>query len=135
MLNTKHARWVDFVLYAKLHNCKELQRPQHSINGIHNFIWINVIETPLTLWVWFSNLGVDTWVRKIDTIAPMWIPFDPKGKLDFHLQEPKISSLSICVILVVKEKLSPYFKITFISCFKSPYWVVLWRKSSLLSSP
>jgi hypothetical protein len=35
MLNTRRVRWVDFVLHAKLHFCKELQGPQHC----HQWYW------------------------------------------------------------------------------------------------
>jgi hypothetical protein len=51
------------------------------------------------------------------------------------LQEPNISSPSICVILTVQVEPKEYFKIAFTSCFGSPYWVVLCKNRSLLSSP
>jgi hypothetical protein len=46
-----------------------------SINDIHNFIMTNATRRPLNLHMQYSNLGVDTWVRKIDTIVHVWIPF------------------------------------------------------------
>jgi hypothetical protein len=76
----------------------------------------------------FSILGVDM-------IVFMWIPFNPKNKFSFYLQEPKISSLSMCVILIVNNEPNAYFKIAFASYYGSLDWVALHKRSSLLLGP
>jgi hypothetical protein len=106
-----------------------------AINGIHNFIRINAIkghsqyECNFPIWVLPHGL------KKLTQSCLCESPFDLGSKLGFRLLKPKISSLSTCVILVVKEEFGAYFKITSTSCFKSLDWVTLWRRSSFLSSP
>jgi hypothetical protein len=45
------------------------------------------------------------------------------ASFSFCLQEPKISSPSICVILTVQTKPKEYFKIIYANCFESLDWV------------
>jgi hypothetical protein len=56
-----------------------------------------------------SPLGVDMWAKEIDTMCLHESPSNLKNKLGFHLQEPKISSPSICVITIVKDEPGVYF--------------------------
>jgi hypothetical protein len=46
-----------------------------SIGDIHNLIMMSIIRRPFHLHMQFSTLDVNTLVKKIDTIVPMWIPF------------------------------------------------------------
>jgi hypothetical protein len=45
------------------------------IGDIHNLILINASRKAFNLHMQFFSLSIDTWVRKIDMIVPMWIPF------------------------------------------------------------
>jgi hypothetical protein len=80
----------------------------------------NTIATPkMSHHTLHSPMDVDMWVKEIDTMCLHESHPNLKNKLGFHLREPKISSPSICVIIVVKDELDVYFKIMFTSCFKS----------------
>jgi hypothetical protein len=76
----------------------------------------------------FSILGVNM-------IVFMWIPSNPKNKFSFYLQELKISSLSMYVILIMNNEPNAYFKIAFASYFGSLNWVALHKRSSFLLDP
>jgi hypothetical protein len=81
---------------------------------------------------WSNNYMVYTRIKKIDTVVPKWILFYQRGRFTFHLQEPKIFSPSICVILIMQINFGEYFRIVFTSCFKSLDWVVLHKSNSIL---
>lgn len=95
---------------------------------IHNLIVMNVVIRPFNLQMQFSILGVDM-------IVSMWILFNLENKFSFCLQELKISSLSMCVILIVNNEPNAYFKIAFASYFGSLDWVALHKRSSFLLGP
>jgi hypothetical protein len=76
-----------------------------------NYVWI-LIRTkgkPFGLHMRLAKLSINTWVGKTDMIMSMEIPFDLKGKFDFHLQNPNISSPSKWVTLVIKVAIGVYF--------------------------
>jgi hypothetical protein len=51
------------------------------------------------------------------------------ARFALHLWKPKISSPSICVILIVQAKPKAYLKTISTSYFKSPDWVPLGKSS------
>jgi len=121
------------ILYATFHLYMEFLGPQHFINDIHDLILFSITKRSFNLHVQFSNLGVNTWVNKIDVIMPKWIPFNFGGNFGFYLQEPlKFSSLSTCAIIVVRDEPISYFRIASTNYFKSLYWFILQKRSSFL---
>jgi hypothetical protein len=54
-------------------------------------------------------------------------PSNQGPRFTFHLQEPKISSPSICAILIMQANPGEYFRITFVG---SPDWIALYKNSS-----
>jgi hypothetical protein len=99
------------IKYATFHFCMEFLGLHHFIDDIQNLILFSITKRLFNFHVWFSNLGVNTWVKKIDMIMPKWILLNFGGNFGFYSQEPlKLSSLSTCAIIFVKDKPSSYFK-------------------------
>ncbi len=62
-------------------------------------------------------------------------PFNRRAKFAFHLQEPRMSSPSICVTLIVQTDPEEYFKIASTSSYRFLDWVAICKSRSLSSSP
>jgi hypothetical protein len=75
------------------------------------------------------------WWKKLTRLCLCESPSNLGNKYNFHLQEPKISSFSMCGILIVKYEPIAYFRIMFASWFGSLDWVAFHKRSSFLSSP
>jgi hypothetical protein len=74
-----------------------------SINVVHIFGKINIIRRPFNLHMASFSLGFNMWMKIIDMIMIMWIPFRSKNKSTFHLKAPKIFWFSMCAILIVRD--------------------------------
>ncbi len=97
-------------------------------------------------WIWLApSCSICTFDLEITWFTQGWkkftwsclceSPFDMGARFAFHLQEPKISSPSMCVTLAMQDNPKAYFKTMFVNCFESPDWVVIHKSNLLLLGP
>lgn len=121
------------IIYATFHLCMEFLGPQHFIGDIHNLVLFSITKRVFNFHMWFFNLGVNTWVKKIDMILLEWIFFQfwrqfwPMFARTFEIFLPFHMCNYIC------ETWTKFiFQNASANYFKSLDWVVLHKRSSFL---